>query len=302
VGVAEGDGAAVRAGGGVLGLCEFGEKPVDFFWVERLVDLDGGVAGHAGGDAAAVCLRVFSLPVAVRDGEDLFEHALELDAFEASRGGFDGEGAWAEGLSFEAVAVEFVGDLGEGDHLSGEEVDEQRHEEPLALDLLGVAFAQDLFEEDALVRDVLVDDPETFFVGGKNEGVAELAERLECGEGGEGVGLLGGRFVVCGFGVVVADGDGVAGKSEAAGGRWNDRRGEVEGRRFDRRGVEGFGVGCAEGFGLGEGCGLAGVEEGFTVYVCRGTGKIQGSFAALRMTIVISAGVVAAGEWAHVKE
>jgi hypothetical protein len=141
------------------------------------------------------------LLVAVGDGEDLFEHAFELDAFEADGSGFDGEGAGAEGLGFEAVAVELLGDLGEGDHLGREKVDEQRHEEALALDLFGVAFAEDLFEENALVSYVLVDDPEALFVSGEDEGVAELAEGLKGGEGGEGVGLSGGGFVVCWFDV-----------------------------------------------------------------------------------------------------
>ena len=189
---------------------------------ERLVDLDGGVAGDAGGDAAAAGFGVFGLLVAVGDGEDLFEHAFEFDAFEADGSGLDGEGAGAEGFGFEAVAVEFFGDLGEGDHLGGEQVDEQRHEQALALDLLGVALAEDLFEEDALVGYVLVDDPEAFFVGGEDEGVAELAEGLEGGEGGEGVGLLWAAGLVAeGFGLagccVVADGDGVAGEGEASG-------------------------------------------------------------------------------------
>ena len=152
------------------------------------------MAGDAGGDAAAAGFSVFGLLVAVGDGEDLFEHAFEFAAFEAYGGGFDGEGAGAEGFGFEAVALEFFGDLGEGDHLGGEEIDEQRHEEALALDLFGVALAEDLFEEDALVGYVLVDDPEAFFVGGEDEGVAELAEGLEGGEGVEGVGLFWGGW------------------------------------------------------------------------------------------------------------
>ena len=196
VGVAEGDGAAVGAGGRVFGFAESVEEPTDLLLIQRLVDLDGRVAGDGGGDATAAGLRVFTLLVAVGDGEDLFEHVLEFDTFQADGGGFDGEGAGAEGLDFEAVAVEFFGDLGEGDHLGGEEIDEQGHEETLALDLLGIAFAEDLFEEDALVGYVLVDDPEAFFVGGEDEGVAELAQGLEGGEGGEGVGLLWGCFVV----------------------------------------------------------------------------------------------------------
>ncbi len=175
----------------MLGFAEFGEEPVDFFGVEGLIDFDSGVAGHAGGDAAAAGFGVFGLLVAVGDGEDFFEHLFEFAAFETYRRGFDGESARAEGFGFEAVAVEFIGDLGEGDHLGRKEIDKERHEEALALDLLGVAFAEDFFEEDALVGDVLVDDPEAFFVGGEDEGVAELAEGFERGEGVEGVGLLG---------------------------------------------------------------------------------------------------------------
>src|SRR5438067_6890888 len=105
------------------------------------------MAGDRGGDAAAAGFGVFGLLVAVRDGEDLFEHALEWNAFEAYGSGFDGECSRAEGLGFEAVAVELFSDLGKGDHLRWEHVDEQRHEEALALNLLGVAFAEDFFEE-----------------------------------------------------------------------------------------------------------------------------------------------------------
>jgi hypothetical protein len=124
--------------------------------------------------------------------------------------------------------LEFFGDLGEGDHLGGEKIDEERHEEALALDLFGVALAEDLFEEDALVGYVLVDDPEALFVGGEDEGVAELAERLEGGEGVEGVGLLRGCWFVCGFRGIVAHGNRVSGKGEASGGWWDDGCGEGE--------------------------------------------------------------------------
>ncbi len=166
VGVAEGDGAAMGAAGGVFGLGEGVDEPCDLLLIEGLIDLDGGVAGDAGGDAAAASVGVFGLLAAIGGGEELFEHDLEFPALEAYGCGFDGEGAWSEGFGFEAVAVELVGDLGEGDHLGGEQVDEERHEEALALDLLGVALAHDFFEEDALVGDVLVDDPESFFVDG----------------------------------------------------------------------------------------------------------------------------------------
>ena len=83
---------------------------------------------------------------------------------------------------------------------------------------------------------VLVDDPEAFLVGGKDEGVAKLAEGFEGGESSEGVGqvgVAGGRDVKDGSGrgfrIVVAYGDGVAIEGEAAGGLGDKGRGEVEG-------------------------------------------------------------------------
>ena len=45
VGVAEGDGAAVGAGGGVFGFAEGVKKPGDLFSIQRLIDFDGSVAG-----------------------------------------------------------------------------------------------------------------------------------------------------------------------------------------------------------------------------------------------------------------
>jgi len=141
VGVAQGDGATVGAGCRVLRLTECIEEPQYLLLVERLINLDGRVAGDGGGDATATGFSVLGLLVAVGDGEDLFEHAFEFGAIEAYWGGFDGEGAGTEGFGFEAVALEFFGNLSEGDHLSGEEIDEQRHEEALTLDLFGVSLA-----------------------------------------------------------------------------------------------------------------------------------------------------------------
>ena len=137
------------------------------------------------------------------------------------RRGADGEGAGAEGLGFEAVAFELVSEGGEANHLLGEEIDEQRHEQALALGALGVALAEDFFEEDALVGDVLIDDPEAFVVGGEDERVAQLAEGPEGGEGVEGVGEMGaaGRGGDEGIGVEVgvADGDWRGVEAEATG-------------------------------------------------------------------------------------
>src|SRR5271170_7218339 len=83
--ITQSDGSAVGTGGWMLSFRQFGEEPVDFGGVAGLVDLDCGVAGHGGGDATAAGLGVFGLLVAVGDGEDLFEHVFEFDAFEAYR-------------------------------------------------------------------------------------------------------------------------------------------------------------------------------------------------------------------------
>ena len=225
----------------MLGFSQFCEQPVDFRGFEGHIDLDGGVAGDGSGDPGASGFFVFNLRGLFGSAEKLVEDELQLAAFEAYGGGFYGERAGAEGLGFEAVAFELFGDGGEGDHLGGKELNEDRHEEALALDFFYASLAKDLFKKDTLVGYVLVDDPETLFVGGEDEGVAELAEGFEGGQGVEGgLGFVG-DFVVA---------DGLSGtfEGEAAGGFGDDGGAEIE-----RSGVGGV----DEGFRLGdEGVGL----------------------------------------------
>src|SRR3981189_2553491 len=96
VGVAEGDGAAVGAGGGMFGFAEFGEEPVDFCGVEGLDAIIIGLATRFGGYAAAAGFGVFALLVAV--GEPVYQAVIVIDIVSplVVRGGFDGEGARAE--------------------------------------------------------------------------------------------------------------------------------------------------------------------------------------------------------------
>src|ERR1700722_10857523 len=108
----------------MLGPAQLGEEPLNLLRVEWLIDFDGSVAGDAGSDAAATGFGIFGLAVTVGDGQNLFQHLLELTAFEAYGSGFDCQRAWAEGLCLKAVAFQLLGDLGEGDHLSGKEIDE----------------------------------------------------------------------------------------------------------------------------------------------------------------------------------
>ena len=160
----------------MLSFSEFCEQPVDFCRFEGHIDLDSRRTGNGSRDAGATGLFVLHLCRFLRLAQQFIENELEFAAFEAYGGGFYGQSAGAEGFGFEAVAFELLRDGGEADHLRGEELDQDRRKEALALDLLDLPFAEDLFEEDALVGYVLIDDPEAFFVGGEDEGVAELAE------------------------------------------------------------------------------------------------------------------------------
>ena len=188
--------------------------------------------------------------------------------------GFDGDGVGAEGLGFAAIAFQLRGERGEDHHLLGKQVDEHRHEEALAFDALSLALAEDFLEEDALVGDMLIDDPEAFVVGGEDEGFAELAQRFEGGEGVEGGGRLtsvpprrantgragdpgiGKRWF--GAGVAVGGGGGRDGQSEAVPFAQRDgcgSEGEVNlfGARLWRGEVEGGGFGGRRwGVGAGE--------------------------------------------------
>ena len=181
----------------MLGAGEFLEEPLHAGGIEGHIDLDGGVAGDGGGDAGAGGFEVVGLGGGSGLLEDFMDHALELAAGEAGGRGFDGDGVGAEGLGFAAVVLQFRGNGGEDDHLLGKQVDEHGHEEALALDAFRLALAEDFFEENALVGDVLIDDPEAFIVGGEDEGFAELAQGFERGEGVEG----GGGFAAFGEGL-----------------------------------------------------------------------------------------------------
>ena len=191
------------------------------------------MAGDGGGDTATAGLSVLGLAVAVGHGQQLLDHSFEFPALQAYGSGFDGEGAGAKGFSFEAVVFEFLGDLGERDHLRWQQIDQQWHQQALTLHLLGIALAHHLFEQDALVGNVLIDDPETFFVDCQDEGVAQLAERLQGGEGVQGVGNVGGAggggCGGVGVGVRVAYRDGAAGEGQTVGRGGDGSRCEREG-------------------------------------------------------------------------
>ena len=78
--------------------------------------------------------------------------------------------------------MEFVGDARVIDLLLGGELQNQRHEQALHLDASGGALLHHLFEQNALVRHVLVDNPQAVAAGGEDEAFVDLAERPQIGE------------------------------------------------------------------------------------------------------------------------
>src|SRR5262249_33558804 len=54
-----------------------------------------------------------------------------------------------------------------------------RHQQPLALDTAVGARRKHMFEQNALMRDVLIDDPQSVAARGDDEAVVNLAERAE---------------------------------------------------------------------------------------------------------------------------
>ena len=111
--------------------------------------------------------------------DDLGQRALQLGAFQAHRGGFDGKCLRAKGFDLKAVVFKFLGDAGEDHHLLGLELDQQRHQQALALNALHVALAQDFLKKHPFVCNMLVDDPQAIVSRGQNERLAQLAEGFQ---------------------------------------------------------------------------------------------------------------------------
>ena len=65
---------------------------------------------------------------------------------------------------------------------AGSEFNDQRHQQTLALDPLCGTLPQNALEKHALVRHMLIDDPESVFVDGKNKRVSNLAQRTQCSQ------------------------------------------------------------------------------------------------------------------------
>ena len=97
----------------------------------------------------------------------------------AGRRGLHRDGARAERFDLEAVAVQLIGNFGEHRHLSRRQLDDQRHQQLLLLGRLRQPLLADFLEQDALVRDVLIDDPQPLRIDGEDKRIANLSDRLQ---------------------------------------------------------------------------------------------------------------------------
>ena len=71
---------------------------------------------------------------------------------------------------------ENLGDSGVFDLLLRRELQDERHEQSLHLQASGRLLSQNLFEEDAFVCHVLIDNPEPVRSGGNDEAVVQLSQ------------------------------------------------------------------------------------------------------------------------------
>ena len=182
----------MRATGRVLGSGQLPEQPFHARRIERGVHFNGRVAGDRSRDPGARGLQILCLLRAARLFQHLDQHPLECQALETGGCGLDGDRPRPKKLHFKAIGLQFLGNGGERDHLRGKQVEQHRHEQPLALHLLRLALLQDSLEQYPLVGHVLVDDPQPLLVHCQDEGFAQLAQwpkRCQAMQGGADAGF-----------------------------------------------------------------------------------------------------------------
>ena len=131
---------------------------------------------------AANLLQVQRLLFAGKLVEQFVQHVLDGGGVHSGGSDLYRDAAGAKGFDFESVPGQFVGDFGEDCLLRRREFDHQRHQQALAFDFLRRPLLQNFLEQHALVGHVLVDDPQAFGIHRQDEGVANLAQRLERGQ------------------------------------------------------------------------------------------------------------------------
>jgi len=108
---------------------------------------------------------------------------LDRSAIDPRRRGLHRHAARTEWFGFEAVAPQFIRDLAKYRLLRGRQLQHDGHEQALALHLHGGPLLQNAFEQDALMRHMLIDDPQTVFVHRQNERVPDLTQRPQRPQG-----------------------------------------------------------------------------------------------------------------------
>ena len=186
-------GATVGAGVGEVALGEVAQEVFDFLEHEGVARFDG-VAADGGGDGGFV----EAAPTRSR-GKGEFVHDVEEDLLEGEVADaflaeadeevgerFDEVGVLAEGFDADADAAELVEVFAQEGGVAVAELDGFGEEEALGGDGGGVEAGEHLFEEDAFVRGVLVDDDEAFGAFGEDVEFADDAEDAEGGGGADG--------------------------------------------------------------------------------------------------------------------
>ena len=149
-------GTGHRAGG----AGQFPQQVLHFGPVERRVDLDGRAAGQRGRNATAQIINRDAAQFAFGDLEDLVDRALHAAGFEVRGNGLDGDGAIAEGLGLETGRGQVGGDAVVFHLLRGSQRKHDGHQQTLLLDLARGLAREVALKENALVGDMLVDDPQ----------------------------------------------------------------------------------------------------------------------------------------------
>src|SRR3954454_6379865 len=97
------------------------------------------------------------------------QHLLDVAGLKPGGSDLDGDATRSEWFSFKAVFLQLVRNLSEHRLLRWVKFDDDRHQQALALNLLICPLSQYFFKQHALVRDMLIDNPQTFRIDGEDE-------------------------------------------------------------------------------------------------------------------------------------
>ena len=114
--------------------------------------------------------------------QDFVQQFFRVAAGDARGRGLDRDAARAHQFGFETVGAQFFANLLENRELPGVQLDDQRNQQALSAEFAFAPRAQVLFEKHALVRHVLVNDPQSFAIHCDDEAAVHLAQRLQVGD------------------------------------------------------------------------------------------------------------------------